>query len=154
LPADGGTGVDTTITALPAGFSLPAATPAPVVIAIKYALAQMGKPYVWGGIGPDGFDCSGLTMQAYRAAGIGIPRTTYTQVYAGQPVYDPSQLLPGDLVFSLGSDPGPGGLPGHVGMVIGSGLVIDAPHTGATVRVRPLNTWVPQVIAMRRIVPL
>jgi cell wall-associated NlpC family hydrolase len=141
------------VDALPVGFSLPTSTPAPVVIVVKYALAQLGKPYVWGGIGPNGFDCSGLTMQAYRAAGIGIPRTTYQQVYAGQPVYDPAQLVPGDLVFTMGSDPGPGGLPGHMGMVIGTGLVIDAPHTGATVRVSRLSSWTSQIVAMRRIVP-
>jgi cell wall-associated NlpC family hydrolase len=139
---------------LPVGFTLPTVTPAPVVTAIKYALAQLGKPYVWGGIGPDGFDCSGLTMQAYRAAGIGISRTTYSQVYAGQAVYDPAQLAPGDLVFTLGSDPGPGGLPGHVGMVIGTGLVIDAPHTGASVRVSTLSSWTSRIVVMRRIVPL
>jgi cell wall-associated NlpC family hydrolase len=150
--ADAGGG--TSVPALPVGFTLPVATPAPVVTAIKYALAQLGKPYVWGGIGPDGFDCSGLTMQAYHAAGISIPRTTYTQVYAGQAVYDPTQLAPGDLIFTIGADPGPGGLPGHVGMVIGTGLVIDAPHTGATVRVSTLSSWTPTIVVMRRIVPL
>jgi hypothetical protein len=150
--ADAGGG--TAIAALPVDFSLPLATPGPVITAIRYALAQIGKPYVWGGIGPDGFDCSGLLMQAYRSAGITIPRSTYSQVYAGQAVYDPGQLAPGDLIFTVGSDPGPGGLPGHVGMVIGSGLVIDAPHTGATVRVSSLSSWLSRIVAMRRIVPL
>jgi cell wall-associated NlpC family hydrolase len=146
-------GNTTPVDALPVGFSLPTSTPGPVVTAVKYALAQLGKPYVWGGIGPNGYDCSGLTMQAYRAAGFGIPRTTYEQVYAGQPVYDPAQAAPGDLLFTTGSDPGPGGLPGHVGMVIGPGLVIDAPHTGATVRVSRLSSWTSQIVAIRRIVP-
>lgn len=101
------------LTSLPSGFSLPAGSPAPVVTAIHFALGQLGKPYVWGGTGPSGFDCSGLVMMAYRAAGISLPRTTYQQVYAGQPVYDTGSLVPGDLLFTEGSDPGPGGAPGH-----------------------------------------
>ena len=139
--------------AIPAGFSLPAGTPAPVVGAIQYALVQLGKPYVWGASGPNGFDCSGLTLQAYHAAGIGLPRTTYDQVYAGQPIFDITQLAPGDLLFTEGSDPGPGGAPGHVGMYVGSGMVIDAPHTGATVQLTNLSEWVHQVVAVRRMVP-
>jgi NlpC/P60 family len=138
---------------LPAGFSLPAGTPLPIVTAIQYALAQLGKPYVWGGIGPDGYDCSGLIMQAYRAAGILLPRTTYDQVYAGQPVFAFAQLAPGDLLFTEGSDPGPAGAPGHVGMYIGAGTVVDAPHTGATVELTGLSAWVGQVVAIRRVVP-
>src|SRR3984893_6864871 len=116
-------------------------------MAIQYALAQLGKPYVWGGIGPSGYDCSGLTMQAYHAAGIAIPRTTYTQVYAGQPVYDMNQLAPGDLLFIVGADPGPGGAPGHVGLYIGGNTVIDAPHTGAFVQLTKLSSWIHQVVA-------
>jgi cell wall-associated NlpC family hydrolase len=138
---------------LPSGFALPAGTPMPVVTAIDFAVAQLGKPYVWGGVGPAGFDCSGLVMEAYLSAGISLPRTTYAQVYSGQPVYNPSQLEPGDLLFIEGSDPGPGGAPGHVGMYIGAGLVIDAPHTGATVEVTELAGWINQIVAIRRIVP-
>jgi cell wall-associated NlpC family hydrolase len=137
---------------LPPGFSVSATTPMPVVIAIDYAIAQLGKPYVWGGIGPTGFDCSGLVMQAYRAAGFDLPRTTYEQVYSGQPVYEPSQLEPGDLLFAEGSDPGPAGAPGHVGMYVGDDLVIDAPHTGASVEVTGLAGWIHQIVAVRRIV--
>jgi cell wall-associated NlpC family hydrolase len=92
-------------------------------------------------------------MQAYRAAGIQLPRTTYTQVYAGQPIYTTDQLAPGDLLFTEGSDPGPAGAPGHVGMYIGDNTVIDAPHTGATVELTNLTTWTHQVVAIRRIVP-
>jgi hypothetical protein len=139
--------------ALPVGFSLPVGTPLPIVTAIGYALAQLGKPYVWGGIGPDGYDCSGLVMQAYHAAGILLPRTTYDQVYAGQPVFDYTQVAPGDLLFIEGSDPGPSGAPGHVGMFIGDGLVIDAPHTGATVQLTTISGWINHVIAIRRAVP-
>ena len=86
-------------------------------------MAQLGKPYIWGGIGPVGYDCSGLVMMAYRAAGINLPRTTFQQVLAGTPVYSLSQLEPGDLLFTAGSD-GTATDPGHAGMYIGSGLVI------------------------------
>jgi cell wall-associated NlpC family hydrolase len=140
-------------TTLPVGFSLPAGTPGPVIAAVSYALAQLGKPYVWGGTGPAGYDCSGLTMEAYGAAGVAIPRTTYDQVYTGQAIYSPDQLAPGDILFTEGSDPGPGGAPGHVGMYVGDGLVVDAPHTGAAVELTGLASWTGQVVAMRRIVP-
>jgi cell wall-associated NlpC family hydrolase len=135
----------------PAG--LPAGTPLPVAGAIGYALAQLGKPYVWGGVGPGRYDCSGLTMEAYRPAGIALARTTYTRVYAGQAVYDAAGLAAGDLLFVEGSDPGPGGDPGHVGLYIGAGLVVDAPHTGARVQLTRLAGWLPQLVAMRRLVP-
>jgi cell wall-associated NlpC family hydrolase len=92
-------------------------------------------------------------MQAYLTSGVALPRTTYTQVYAGQPVYDPAALAPGDLLFVEGSDPGPGGAPGHVGLYIGAGLVVDAPHTGANVQLTHLAGWLPQLVAMRRLVP-
>jgi cell wall-associated NlpC family hydrolase len=133
---------------------VPAGTPLPVITAIQYALAQLGKPYVWGGIDPDGYDCSGLTMQAYHAAGFAIPRTTYAQLYSGQSVYTPDQLAPGDLLFIEGSDPGPGGAPGHVGMYIGANTIINAPHTGATVELTDLSSWIHQLVAIRRIVPI
>ena len=148
----GSAGATKALTSLPAGFSLPADTPAPVVTAIEYAVAQVGKPYVWGGTGPSGFDCSGLVMMAYRAAGISLPRTTYDQVYAGQPLYDTGSLVPGDLIFTEGSDPGAAGAPGHVGMYIGHGLVIDAPYTGRDVQLTPLAPWTSQIVAVRRII--
>ena len=81
---DNGTGVPQSgITHLPAGFALPSGTPQAVVTAIAYAADQLGKPYIWGGVGPAGYDCSGLVMMAYEAAGISLPRTTFQQVYAG-----------------------------------------------------------------------
>jgi cell wall-associated NlpC family hydrolase len=100
---------------------------------ILYAASQLGKPYEWGATGPDSFDCSGLAMMAYRAAGIGIPRTSEEQWAAG-PFVPPGQEEPGDLVFFAGSD-GTAQEPGHVGIVLGGGLMIDAPYTGADVRV-------------------
>jgi peptidoglycan DL-endopeptidase CwlO len=103
--------------------------------AISYAEQQLGKPYLWGGTGPDEFDCSGLVMMAYRAAGIDIPRTSQQQWVWG-PRISPSQVEPGDLVFFAGSD-GTTTSPGHVGLVIGGGLMIEAYATGFPIRVAP-----------------
>ncbi len=100
---------------------------------ILYAAEQLGKPYLWGGTGPDAFDCSGLVMMAYRAAGLAIPRTSQEQWSAG-PRVPAGQEQPGDLVFFAGSDGTPQA-PGHVGIVLGGGLMIDAPYRGARVRV-------------------
>ena len=149
---DNGRGVPASgSTHLPRGFTLPASTPAAVVIAIAYAVAQLGKPYIWGGTGPAGYDCSGLVMMAYRAAGISLPRTTFQQVNVGTPVYSLSQLQPGDLAFSSGSDGTPTN-PGHVGMFIGDDLVIEAPQSGEPVQLERLDGgyWNRQTTAIRR----
>jgi peptidoglycan DL-endopeptidase CwlO len=98
---------------------------------IAYAEAQAGKPYLWGAAGPDAFDCSGLTMMAYRAAGITIPRTSQEQWAAG-PRIPASQARPGDLVFFAGSD-GTMAAPGHVGIVTGHDTMIDSPMSGQVV---------------------
>ena len=103
--------------------------------AIAYAEQQLGKPYLWGGTGPDAFDCSGLVMMAYRAAGIDIPRTSQQQWIRG-PRVSPSQVQPGDLVFFAGADGTPTA-PGHVGIVIGGGLMIEAYATGFPIRIAP-----------------
>ncbi|WP_461027195.1 C40 family peptidase [Streptomyces sparsus] len=99
--------------------------------AIAYARTALGKPYVWGATGPNAYDCSGLTQAAWRAAGVALPRTTYTQVNAGRRV-SRSQLAPGDLVFFYS------GL-SHVGLYIGGGQMIHAPRPGAPVRIAPLT---------------
>jgi peptidoglycan DL-endopeptidase CwlO len=106
-----------------------------VQTAIGYAEEQLGKPYQWGATGPDAFDCSGLVMMAYRAAGIDIPRTSQQQWAAG-PQISPSQVQPGDLVFFAGADGTPTA-PGHVGLVIGNGLMIEAYATGFPIRIAP-----------------
>ncbi|MER7946172.1 NlpC/P60 family protein [Streptomyces sp. NPDC096079] len=99
--------------------------------AISFARAQLGKPYVWGATGPSAYDCSGLTQAAWRAAGISLPRTTYTQINAGQRV-SRSQLAPGDLVFFYSGI-------SHVGLYIGGGQMIHAPRPGAPVRIAPID---------------
>ncbi len=106
-----------------------------VATAIAYAQQQLGKPYLWGGTGPDAFDCSGLVMMAYRAAGINIPRTSQQQWTWG-PRVSASQVQPGDLVFFVGADGTPNS-PGHVGLVIGGGLMIEAYATGYPIRIAP-----------------
>jgi cell wall-associated NlpC family hydrolase len=104
-----------------------------VATAIDYAEQQIGKPYVWGATGPDSFDCSGLTMMAYRSSGVDIARTSQQQ-WATEKHIPASQVQPGDLVFFAGSDGTPSA-PGHVGLVIGQGKMIEAYATGFPVRV-------------------
>ena len=112
-----------------------------VAAVIAYARAQLGKPYIWGGTGPDGYDCSGLVMMAYRAAGIGIPRTSEEQWTWG-PRVPPGHEEPGDLVFFPGAD-GTVTSPGHVGLVIGGGLMIEAYSTGFPLRIAPYRDRAP-----------
>ncbi|MFB7367915.1 C40 family peptidase [Streptomyces hydrogenans] len=99
--------------------------------AISFARAQLGKPYVWGATGPSGYDCSGLTQAAWRAAGVSLPRTTYTQINAGRRV-SRSELAPGDLVFFYSGI-------SHVGLYIGGGQMIHAPRPGAPIRIAPID---------------
>ncbi|MFD5038648.1 NlpC/P60 family protein [Streptomyces sp. NPDC058378] len=99
--------------------------------AVDFAYGALGKPYVWGATGPASFDCSGLTQAAWRAAGVSLPRTTYTQINAGQRV-SRSELAPGDLVFFYSGVT-------HVGLYIGGGQMIHAPRPGAPVRIAPIN---------------
>ena len=104
-----------------------------VATAIAFSEQQLGKPYLWGGTGPDAFDCSGLVMMAYRAAGISIARTSEQQ-WATERRIQASQVQPGDLVFFAGAD-GTRASPGHVGLVIGNGRMIEAYATGFPIRV-------------------
>ncbi|MCX5122005.1 C40 family peptidase [Micromonospora sp. NBC_00362] len=144
---------------LPDRFTLGPDTPLPVVTAIGWALAQLGTPYTFGGdctaahsgIARHQCDCSSLMQQAYRAAGIGIPRTTSEQVHAGNTVDDYRDLRPGDLLFIPGSR-GSRARPGHVGMYLGQGLLVQAPHSGDVVKVSRLAGWAHQLAAVRRIV--
>lgn len=127
----------------------PRKTPAPVHVAkdaqgtggvdakgasiVEVARRYLGTAYRWGGASPKtGFDCSGLLQWAAAQSGIKIPRTTYEQVKAGTPV-NPGQLQAGDAVFfAKGSDVH------HVGIYIGGGKFLEAPHTGAVVRISTL----------------
>ena len=95
-------------------------------IALAFARAQLGEPYVFGATGPNRWDCSGLSQAAWRAAGVSIPRTTYTQFKVGTRVAR-SDLQLGDLVFFYGSNPS------HVGLYAGNGMILAAPRPGKTV---------------------
>ncbi|RKS04982.1 cell wall-associated NlpC family hydrolase [Nocardiopsis sp. Huas11] len=104
--------------------------------AAEWALAQVGKPYLWGGTGPGAFDCSGLTLKAWEAAGVSLPRVTTDQVNTGTRV-GLDQLQPGDLLFY---DTGaPGGSPSHVTMYVGDGQMVNAPRTGQSIRVEAVE---------------
>ena len=122
------------------GFADLADTPAPsrvAAAAVQAALDQVGKPYRWGATGPATFDCSGLTRFAYTAAGLTLPRTSRQQWSAGRHL-DVAELRPGDLVF-WSHDPADPSTIHHVGMYVGQGLMVHAPHTGALVRVDALR---------------
>jgi cell wall-associated NlpC family hydrolase len=108
-----------------------------VAAAITFAKAQIGEPYQWGATGPNAYDCSGLVYAAYAVAGIHIARTTYQWQQDGR-VVSLSQIQPGDLLFSAGSD-GTATNPGHVVMYLGDGQVIQAPQTGQDVRIDPVD---------------
>ncbi len=105
---------------------------------MNYAEAQIGKPYLFGGTGPDAFDCSGLVMMAYRAGGVNIPRTSEQQ-FADLPHVPANQVQDGDLVFFAGSDGTPAA-PGHVGLVVGKNTMIEAYATGTPVRISTFGT--------------
>jgi cell wall-associated NlpC family hydrolase len=94
--------------------------------AVQAATAQLGKPYEWGGAGPDSFDCSGLTMWAWRAGGVGLSHSAAAQ-YSETAHVSLADIQPGDLVFY-------GSPISHVGIYVGGGQMINAPHTGDVVR--------------------
>ena len=110
----------------------PGSIPAPsggASAAIAYARAQIGKPYRYAGAGPDSFDCSGLTMMAWARGGVSMSHGSQAQ-WAAFPKVPIPDLQPGDLVFFGSSGPSNH----HVGLYIGGGTMIEAPHTGTFVR--------------------
>ncbi|MET9608385.1 C40 family peptidase [Streptomyces sp. NPDC006512] len=140
---------------LPAGYQIPADAPKPVQTAIRWGLGQLGTPYQWGGActeprGPDPMgrcDCSSLMQMSFKAGGVSLTRTTYTQVNEGRAVRVDT-LQPGDLLFTRGT----AAAPEHVGMFIGSGLILHAPRTGDVVKISTLADWKPDALAARRVV--
>ena len=122
--ASGTTGTTTTAT-----YTGPTSTQAEKAVA--FAFAQLGKPYQWGGTGPESFDCSGLVQAAWASAGVSIPRTTYDQ-WDALPHVPLSAIEPGDLLYFEGI--------GHVAIYVGNGNAIDAPETGMDIRELPIST--------------
>ena len=108
--------------------------------ALRAALTQRGKPYVWGAAGPDSYDCSGLVVWAFAQEGISLPHYTGSQWNSGMHV-SRADLEPGDLVFFFADI-------SHVGIYIGNGLMVDAPSTGQDVQVQPVF-WDSYVGAVR-----
>jgi hypothetical protein len=127
--------------------------------AVQYALKQLGKPYVFGAAGPNAFDCSGLTMAAWAAAGVTLPHLASAQAGSGTP--EPTNLtqtVSGDMVMISGSD-GTAANPGHVGMVAGyvdksDGrhlYIVQAPMTGVPVELTEATEWSGQIVDVRHI---
>ncbi|MEU8385629.1 C40 family peptidase [Streptosporangium sp. NPDC048865] len=102
-------------------------------IAVQWAMSKRGTPYVWGGTGHGGFDCSGLVLRAYGAAGIKLPRVTNDQYAAFSKKIAWKDLRAGDLVFFSGL--------GHVGMITKPGYMVHAPRTGDVVKEEKLDSW-------------
>jgi len=140
-----------TTQALPAAPAQPAAPPAvgggsaKAQIAVAYARAQLGKPYVFAAAGPDAFDCSGLTMMAWAAAGVSLPHFAPTQMQYGSTVpIDVSAMLPGDLIFLYPDI-------GHVEIYAGNGMAISAPQPGDVVKYVSVAYDMPNIVGVRRI---
>ena len=119
--------------------------PKPLPLGIRaavYARRFLGVPYQWGGSSPGGFDCSGLVRYVYQRFGVNLPHSSYADFDLGRRV-GRRGLKPGDLVFFSGL--------GHVGMYVGRGRFIHAPHTGTSVQISPLNQWGGSYVGARRL---
>jgi cell wall-associated NlpC family hydrolase len=112
------------------------------VRAVAYAKRFLGVPYQWGGSSPGGFDCSGLVRYVYRRFGVDLPHSSYADFNLGRGV-GRRALKPGDLVFFSGL--------GHVGMYVGHGRFIHAPHSGTTVQIASLAQWGSSYVGARRL---
>jgi cell wall-associated NlpC family hydrolase len=111
--------------------------------AVDFALAQLGKPYVFGAAGPGSYDCSGLTMAAWRAGGVALPHLASAQYNFGTHV-SASELQPGDLVFFYNPI-------GHVAMYIGKGMLVSAPQTGENVKIVPFSYFTSDFVGATRL---
>jgi cell wall-associated NlpC family hydrolase len=125
----------------------PAATVAQGTTAANWALSQLGKPYQWGGAGPGSYDCSGLAMDAWASAGIQLAHWTGYQWKSG-PRVPLNALRAGDLVFYATDTADPATIH-HVGIYIGGGMMVDAPYTGADVRIDSIHQYPGLIGAIR-----
>lgn len=126
-------------------MTLPLITSAQARQAVSFALAQVGKPYSYGSAGPYTYDCSGLTMAAYRSAGISLPHSAADQYNYGHHVSF-SELQAGDLMFFYRPRIG------HVTIYVGNGLMVSAPQTGELVKVMPANSFGSDFVGGTRLV--
>jgi cell wall-associated NlpC family hydrolase len=115
-------------------------------LAVRVALDQVGTPYIWGGEEPGGFDCSGLVQYSYAAAGLALPRVAQDQYDAGPVIPAQATLVAGDLLFFGGG----ADAVTHVGIYLGDGRMVDAPHSGALVRVEPVDLTSPSFVGATR----
>jgi cell wall-associated NlpC family hydrolase len=122
----------------PAPDPVPSGSSSAAQQAIAFARAQIGDPYQFGATGPDAWDCSGLMLKAFESAGISLPRTSVEQYKVGRHIQSMVDLEPGDMVFFADNTSDPSTIH-HVGLYIGDGLMIEAPHTGAYVRTASIN---------------
>jgi cell wall-associated NlpC family hydrolase len=128
------------VTGDPSAIGVSASTPEGSTVAppsihggvVGIAMRYLGVPYIWGGSTPRGFDCSGFVMYVFAQIGVSLPHSSYVQYGMGAPV-SMSQLEPGDLVFFAGAS--------HVGIYIGGGQFIHAPHSGDVVKISSLSGW-------------
>ncbi|WP_327086054.1 C40 family peptidase [Nonomuraea sp. NBC_01738] len=112
-------------------------------LVLRFAFAQVGKPYVYGGTGPGGYDCSGFTQASWRAGGVTLPRTTWQQwAWGAKRKVDMKDLQPGDLIFSEGL--------GHVTIYAGNGRIVHAPQTGDVIKVVKLSDYGRSVVGAIR----
>jgi peptidoglycan DL-endopeptidase CwlO len=107
---------------------------------VRYAYAQLGKPYRWGAAGPDAFDCSGLTMMAWAQAGVSLPHSSRAQIGVGRQVTK-DELQPGDLIYRYSPI-------SHVSLYVGNGQQISATHTGSTVKLQ--SAWQGEIVGFSR----
>ncbi|MFD9941756.1 NlpC/P60 family protein [Nonomuraea sp. NPDC059023] len=110
---------------------------------LKFAFGQVGKPYIYGGTGPRGYDCSGFTQASWRAAGVSLPRTTWQQwAWGAKRRVSLDALRPGDLIFSEGL--------GHVTIYAGNGNIVHAPQTGDVIKVVKFSSYGRRVVGAIR----
>lgn len=122
---------------IPSNLPVPDATPY-AKAAVAAALSKLGSPYVWGAEGPSTFDCSGLVQWSYMQAGLLLPRLASDQYFASAPL-SYSDIQPGDVIVYAYNTNDPDTIH-HITMYIGDGLMVEAPHTGAVVRITPVYT--------------